>query len=245
MKSLFLWLCMAVVPCFAFSQHTIERSYPVQKGQKVVFKFDYPKLITVSNWDKNEVSVEAIVQVNDGDDKEVFSLLEQTANGELTISNKVDMEKVNEVYYLMKDGIKTKFTSKADLEAYRKEVGNSGVTSVYQQKDFQITIHIKVPSHVSTELNAVYGMVELNQLTSPVTVNAKYGGVDASINGSKVGEIKLVNRYGKIYTDIDLKPTDQTQKLFFTSITAQPGRGPLVDLQSSFGNIYVREAKNP
>ena len=35
-----------------------------QNGQKIVVHFDYPELIRVSTWDKNEISIQASVSIN-------------------------------------------------------------------------------------------------------------------------------------------------------------------------------------
>ena len=39
-----------------------------------------------------------------------------------------------------------------------------------------------------------------------------------------------------------LTPTDKKDANFFTSITAEPGKGPAYDLSSSYGNIYLRKS---
>ena len=242
MKVIFFWLFIASVPYIALSQTKITRLYPIAKGQTIELRFDYPKVVRVSTWDKNEVSVEATVKINQGENNNAFTLVESTANGKVTISNKVDMDAIPEAYFVVENGIKTRFTSKADMDNYRKEKTGVNKISYYQTKDMEITLDIKVPANVATDLASVYGMVELSNFDGPIKVDAKYGGIDASLTESKIGKITLTNRFGKIYSNLNLKPTEQKEQNFFTSITATPGKGPDYDISSNYGNIYLRNS---
>jgi len=242
MKVISFWLLMALVPCIALSQTKITKSYPVAKGQTVELRFDYPKVVRVSTWDKSEISVEATVMINQGENNNAFSLEESTANGKVTISNKLDMDAIPEAYFVVENGIKTRFPSKADMDNYRGEKTGVNKISYYQTKDMEITLDIKVPANIATDLASVYGIVELSNFNGPIKVDAKYGGIDACLTESKIGKITLTNHFGKIYSNLNLKPTDQKEQNFFTSITAAPGKGPDYDISSNYGNIYLRSS---
>jgi len=239
MKSILCWLLLVMVPCIAFSQTKINRTYAVKKGETVELHFDYPKVVHISSWDKNEIGVEATVKINGGESDSAFSISQSNADGRVIIANKIDMDKIPEAYYVKENGIKTRLNSKADLDAYLKERTGTKISS-YQQKDIEITINIMLPSGITTEVTSVYGIVELKDFKGPIKVDARYGGIDASINQANIGKIKLTNRYGKIYTNLALKPTEMKEENFFTSLTAAPGVGPSYDLSSSYGNIYLR-----
>lgn len=239
MKPIFILFLTALFPMFSFSQIKVSKTYPVENGQKIELKFDYPKVIHVSSWDKKEISVEATVNINDGDSNAAFSLNETRTDGKISISNKIDMNQVHDAYYIVVNGVKTRFNTKADMESYRKEkAGNYS----YQQKDIQVTIEVKLPANISADVVSVYGLVELENVNGPIKVEATYGGIDATLNESKIGEIKLTNHFGKIYSNLDLKPTQQKEENFYTSITASPGKGPSYEMNASYGNIYLRKA---
>jgi len=239
MKSILTGLLIAVIPVFAFSQTKLNRIYKIKKGQKIELKFDYPKLIHISTWDKNEISVEASVKINEGKNDGAFTLDETKLDGKIIISNKIDMSQIDDTYFVVSNGVKTRFDNKKDFENFKK--GNSSNISYYNQRDIQVTIQIKLPANISTDVSSVYGIVELENLNGPIKVDAEYGGIDASLNENKIGKIKLTNRFGKIYSDLQLKPTEQIEKNFYTSITASPGTGPSYDISSSYGNIYLRK----
>src|SRR5688572_18819942 len=51
-------LTALLAPTPDFAQTQINKSIPVSAGQSVLLHFDYPELVRVSTWDKNEVSVQ-------------------------------------------------------------------------------------------------------------------------------------------------------------------------------------------
>ena len=56
------------------AQSTVTKTYPVKAGETVELNFDYPKIVRVSTWDKNEVSIVAKVSINDGQNDDAFVL---------------------------------------------------------------------------------------------------------------------------------------------------------------------------
>lgn len=241
MKRILLWLFIAIGPCFALAQSKVNKSYAVTKGQTIDFHFDYPKIVHISTWEGSEIVVEATVKINNGENDRAFSLSETRTGDRISISNKLDMDLIPETFYVVDKGIKTRFNSRQDLEAYKSEKGDIRM-STYQQKDIEIIVNIKVPTGVSTELYATYGMVEIQNFNGPIKVDATYGGLDASLSEKAVGRLQLTTRYGKIFSDLTFKPTEQTQKDFYTSIIAAPGNGPSYSFNSSYGNIYLRSS---
>ncbi|RZM28032.1 MAG: hypothetical protein EOO88_10565 [Pedobacter sp.] len=241
MKRTILWLIIAMGPCFALAQTKVNKSYPVAKGQTVSFHFDYPKTVHISTWDGSEIVVEATVKINNGESDRAFSLSASTSGNTVSISNKLDMDLIPEAYYIVDKGIKVRFNSRQDLDAYVADKGSTRI-STYQQKDVEVSINIKVPAGISTELTSIYGMVELENFNGPIKVDAKYGGVDASLSEKSIGKLQLTTRYGKIFSNLTFRPTEQTQKDFYTAITAAPGNGPSYDFNSAYGNIYLRSS---
>ena len=241
-KSILIALIIAIAPGFVWSQTKLSKLYPVNKGEKIELKFDYPKLIHISTWDKKEISIEASVKINEGKNDAAFTLNEAHTDGKISISNKIDLDQISDVYTVVVNGVKTRFNSKEDFQNFnKKQTDYPNGISYNKQKDIEVTIEIKIPASTITEVTSVYGMVELENFNGPIKVDARYGGIDASLNEKKIGQIKLTNRYGKIYSNLDLKPTEQIEKNFYTSITAAPGTGPSYDINSSYGNIYVRK----
>ncbi len=240
MKTIFFCICCLIVTGLA-AQTTVNRSYPVKSGQQVKLDFDYPKIVRVSTWDKNEVSVTAHVSINDGENDTAFALEDKTDEGILTIRNRIkNMKDLPHRYTVYEDGKKTVFRSRDDYREFANKTGNNHrITS--DGVDMEITIEVKVPANTSTNINSTYGIVELVGFNAPATVNATYGGIDATVSEANTGKLQATTSYGQIYTNLDLKITDKTERDFFTSFTAEPGRGPAYILKSTYGKIYLRK----
>ncbi|MEO7529851.1 MAG: hypothetical protein ABIS69_00525 [Sediminibacterium sp.] len=240
MKTIFMWLC-CIITLSAISQTTLNKSYPVKPGQQIQLNFDYPKVIKLSTWDKNEVAVIAHVNINDGENDNAFELEDKNTDGVLTIKNHItNMDKLPHRYTVIEDGKKTVFRSKEDYKEFTSKSGNNHrITS--NGVDMEITLEIKVPANTVTDIKSVYGIVELVNFNAPATVDATYGGIDATVTTATTGKLKATTSYGQILTNLDLKITDNTERDFFTSITAEPGKGPAYILKSTYGKIYLRK----
>ncbi len=226
----------------ALAQTKLTRSYPVKSGDKLELSFDYPQVVRISTWDKNEVSVTAMVNINDGESDTAFKLEDQTADGVLTISNKIsDMKHLPHRYTVIDaSGKKSMFRTRELFDEYTSTHGH-GNRMTSDGVDMEITIEIKVPVNISTNVKATYGIVELVNFNAPATVNAPYGGIDATVVQANTGKLQATTHYGQILSNLDLTLTDKTDKDFFTSITAEPGKGPAYILNSTYGKIYLRK----
>lgn len=242
MKTLLLCFCCSIVLA-TNAQTTLNKTYPLKQGDKIELDFDYPKIVRISTWDKNEVSVTAHVSINEGENDTAFVLEGKTVDGVLAIRNRINnMDKLPRIYTVVnQDGKKTVFRSKEDFKAFTNaNSGNRRMTS--EGVDLQITIEIKIPAAaVATNVKSTYGMVEMVNFNAPANINATYGGIDATVAEASTGKLQATTSYGQIYTNLDLKLTDKTEKDFFTSFTAEPGKGPTYILKSTYGKIYIRK----
>jgi hypothetical protein len=231
----------SLVMITATAQTVVSRSYAVKAGDKVELNFDYPQIVKVSTWDKNEVSVIARVSINDGQNDSAFVLEDRSDNGTITISNKIkDLKNLPHRYTVIHDGKKTVFRSKDEFREFNRTVTGSHYMSS-DGVDMEITVEVKVPANTATNIKATYGMVELVNFNASANVNATYGGIDATVAQANTGKLQATTSYGQIYSNLDLKLTDKTEKDFFTSITAEPGKGPTYILKSTCGKIYLRK----
>ena len=242
MKTIYTLLFFVLSSLIVYSQNKITKSYPVKAGQEISLHFDYPKMIKVSSWDKNEISIIATVSTEDGKHVDAFSLRDSLVNNTISIRNEIDWEKIPNQYFVVMNGTKTSFATKQDFENCKKENSSLVNASFYTQRNFTVYLEVKVPSSNFSTIKSIYGMIELIDFKAPSAIEATYGSIDASMNESQIGKIKLTNRFGKIYSNLQLIATEKKDSSYFTSITAEPGKGPSYDLSSSYGNIYLRKS---
>ena len=237
MKILFISICCAL--CMAANaQPTITKSYPVQPGQQLNMRSDYP-VVKISTWDKSEVSVIAHVDIDEHEYDSAFKLKSETMNGALVISDEItNVDQIPHRYTVVRNGVKTVYKSK---EEYKEAEKKGDVQQSYEGNDMNIDVEIKIPSSCVTEVNAIYGFVEMTNFNASVKINAEYAGIDATISTANTGKLKATTQYGQIYSNLDMKITDHEERDFYNSITAEPGKGPTYTFSSPYGKIYLRK----
>ena len=241
MKRVLLCLLLSGITPVLFAQRIIENKFKTSKDQPVLLQFDFPK-VKISTWNKDEIYVKATVNINNNKQNDRFELLDQTIDGKLIIADTIDFKHIDQQYYVEVDGVKKRFESKADFENYKEAHKNEKMSS-YTSNSADVEIEVVLPVKDYMEVKSKFGLVEVQNYTGPLTVQTEFGKIDAKLKESNVGKIKLTNRFGKIYSDFDLKPIEKEEKTFYTSITAIPGKGPVYELSSKFGNIYLRNIK--
>jgi hypothetical protein len=238
MKILFVSIC-CILTLGSYAQTVTTKTFAASSGQQITLKFDYPK-VKISTWDKNEVSITSHVSINDGESDNAFELQSETVGGKLVISDRIkDMDKLPRRYTIVRNGNKTTYKLKAEYLEARKNA--AGITQSTEGTDIDITVEVKIPVSAITEVKSVYGIVELTDFNAPITVDATYGGIDATITPANTGKLQVTTNYGQMYSNLDLKVTEHAEHSFFNSITAEPGKGPNYKFTSTYGKIYLRK----
>lgn len=241
-----LAIAAVIAPVAVFAQAELTRTIPVARGQRINMHFDYPDLVRVSTWDKNEISVQGTVSINNGENDDAF-IFESTVSGNLVDirSGIRDMKSLPQRITVVRDGQKMMFANKEELRKYREQHG-AGYDMMSWGVDIEIELDIKVPLGTETRIESVYGMVEVKDFNGPLTVEATYGGVDAALAERATGEITAETNYGEIYTNLDVKFGGTSSKSgdFHTFVSARPGTGPRYSFESKYGNVYLRKAVN-
>lgn len=240
-----LVLVALIIPRMDYAQTPINKSIAVQSGQVVVMHFDYPELIRVSTWDKNEISIQGSVSINSGENDDAFELLTSTSGNTISIRNEIkNMKSLPHRITIVDGAQKITFKSRAELQKYQDEHGKGKFEMMSSGVDMDILLEIKVPRNVDTRVESVYGMVEIKDFAGPLTVDATYGGVDAALTERATGEIIAETNFGEIYTNLDVKFGGDKfkDKDFHTYVSAKPGNGPNYNFESKYGNVYLRKA---
>jgi len=231
-------------PLREYAQTQINRTIPLQAGQTILMHFDYPELISITTWEKNEVSIQGEVSINGGENDDAF-VLENKVNGNVVnIHSEIrDIKNLPQRITIVRDGQKIMFRDKASFKEFQAAQGSS-YNSMSWGPDIQIHLEIKVPRNTETNVQSIYGMVEVTNFAGPITVDATYGGVDAALAERSVGEVTAETSFGQIYSNLDVKFGDDQVKSrdFYTFVSAKPGTGPRYNFESKYGNVYLRKA---
>jgi len=234
---------MSLFTGVSIAQTPVTKSYPISSGQKISFRFDYPELVKISTWDKNEISIEGLVTINGGESDDAFELSQSVSGNTISIENRIKgLKDLPQRITITKGAEKITFRSKADYKKYTDEHGrdfnmtNWGV-------DIEIVLEVKVPKNMETKMESVYGMVEVLNFHGPLSVDATYGGVDVVVEEKITGELVAETGYGQIYTNLEMNFTGSEFEDFHTVVSIKPGTGPRYNFESKYGNVYLRKPK--
>ncbi len=221
-----LLLFFLFVGTLAYPQTEVNKTIPVQAGQTITMNFDYPELIKVSTWDKNEVSITGTVTINGGENDDAFSLDLLSTGKEVSITGEIrNLKNLPHRITVWHDGQKMIFRTKADYRKYVDEHGRNYNTMNWGT-DMDIFLVIKVPKNVETKVLSTYGTIEIKDFSGPLVAESTYGGVDAALTEKSVGDLKAETDYGQIYTNFDFKFNGGEFGDFHTVVNAKPGNGP-------------------
>jgi hypothetical protein len=230
--------------CIAFAaaaQTPINKTVPFTKGQTIRMKFDYPG-VKISTWEGNEIVIGGTVSINNGEHDDAFKINVKTSSNAIVITSEIEnMDKIPHRITIHDGDQKIVFKNKAEWQKYQETHGRG--TNVNMGIDMDIKLEIKVPRNVETDVEVVYGMVEIPEFTGPLTVQATYGGVDASLTEKNIGELIAETNYGNIYTNLDMKVNQDNarEEDFHTLVRANLGTGPRYKFESPYGNVYLRK----
>lgn len=241
MKIFFIILFLLMIS-EVYSQTELNKTIVVQAGQKIAMQFDYPELIKVSTWDKNEILITGTVSINGGENDDAFTLESFSTSNEVSITGKIkDIKNLPHRITVWHKGEKIIFKTKADYKKYVSENGRA-----FNQEnwgaDITIFLTIKVPKNADTKILSTYGTIEVKDFIGSLAAESTYGGVDAALVEASVGNVKATTDYGQIYTNLDFKFNDGTFEDFHTVVNANFGNGSHYLFESKYGNVYLRKA---
>lgn len=244
MKTILSIILVLVAGAIA-AQTTVNKTIPVKSGQQARFNFDYPNMIRISTWNKNEISIQGKVSINGGESDDAFVLDIDADGSTIYVKNEIkNMDDLPHRITIVNDGVKTVFKNEAEWRKYKKEHGKGSYQMMNQGLDIEIELDINVPVNMQTSVVCVYGMVEVKDFKGPLRVEATYGGVDASLTEGTIGELIAETNYGHIYSDLNVKFDNDRFKDedFHMYVSARPGNGPTYRFESPYGNVYLRRA---
>lgn len=236
-----LTFAVSLVFGLAAAQTTINKSFSTDKNQKISLKFDYPELIKISTWDKPEVQILGTVNINENESNEAFQIKESKEGNSLIIEGKIaEMKNIPRRIKVEKDNKKLIFKTRKEYQRYCKE-NKVTFNSMTDGVDVDIKLEIKVPRSLMTQIESQYGLVEVKDFGGTINVNAIYGGIDATVLDKNVGKLSAETHFGQIYSNLDTKFAGKDSDDFRTLVTATFGNGPQYNLESKYGNIYLRK----
>ncbi len=254
MKPKLFLIALVVLSITTLAQTKIEKTIPVRSGQILNMDFEFPELIKLQTWDKNEVLIKGEVSINKGENDDAFELLVNQSGNKIEVStNLKDKENIPRRIVIKKGDTEYFFKAKDTNDPeVQKFLEDNGRQYAYMSNGIikEITLEIFVPKGMETIVESKFGLVEVKNFQAPLKVSSKFGGVDASITERTTGELTARTEFGEILTNLDVKFNsdnkipDGHHHDRLTVVSAKPGTGPNYEFESKFGKVYLRKAEN-
>lgn len=218
MKTLVMILCLTAFGLSA-QPKKVTASVPVKGQDMLDLAFDFADDIILKTWDKNEVYVEVMVEINDGEYNDIFSLTTDESNSTIYVEMDKDMWK------------------KIDKKQNGKWK-NCSYTST-------INYTVYLPKRLSVRASTISGNYEFEYYGTEMNLKTISGAIDVTIPDRQGMDFKAKTISGEVYSDI--KITYPYGKKGLNQIVGQDVRGRVSDggIESNFetisGNIYLRK----
>lgn len=79
------------------------------------------------------------------------------------------------------------FNTEKELLQYEKDKNVKFKIKSYNAK-LEIELEIKVPRHMKTKIESIYGTVEVKKFDAPIIAKSTYGSVDATLDEKKLAK---------------------------------------------------------
>lgn len=231
MKNNVFTYVLAILMTFSYAAHSqkvFEKSSPVTNNDDISLDFQFAKEIKVTTWDKNEVYVKAIVNINDNADNDRFSLnLDKRSTG---IKIKSDIEGLD------------------DLHRHKRIVKeDDGKTTIYNcSVDMGLYFEVKVPKNNKLEIKTISGDIDIKGVLGRMDINTISGFIDLSLPPDYNADLELSTITGGMYSDFDFNDEKNNGYHHYGKNELSKrlnNGGTRIFLETISGDIYLRKAK--
>lgn len=251
-KKFIVWLGILCL-CYSdmLAQRIINEKITPRSGQNIKFYFKYPELVKVTTWDKGEIEITGKVRINNGRNDDAFALEVENEGEVLFISSTIkDLENLPKMMMIKRGDSKYYFDSTEEhdkaMQQFREEHGQNSYTYSSHGVIKEISLEVKIPANAPFTIESKFGMLEMANISAPVKAISKFGGIDMSLPQNSRKNFELSTKFGEVYTDLDLdieKGGESKPYKWNTIYSKLNGGGKMCQLESKFGNIYLRKSQ--
>ncbi len=225
MKSIIISTIAILFFTYTNAQDIVEKSIVMAKNQEVDLQFDFADQIIIKSWDKSEAYLKAIVNINDNEDNEKFSLTaRETASGVEMVSEIENLDEISN-----------------EVEVYR----HGEIIRSDHCVDMEIDFEIFLPEGSDINLETISGDIEIIGFNRNLNIKTISGFIDVTIDPGSRNNITMETITGEFYSDLDLdtqKKNEWKNHWIGGDLeTTLNGGGPLIRLETISGNIYLRK----
>ena len=212
-----------------YSQKVIEKTYPVSNSDDISLDFQFAEDIKVTSWDKNEVYVKVIVNINDNKDNDKFTLTQKQRSTGIKIESEIEDIK--------------------DLHRSRRIVKDEedGRTIIYDCSiNMDLYFEVKIPKNNKLEIETISGDIEIKDIHARMDINTISGFIDLSLPANYDADLELSTITGGMYSDFEFnrEKSDGYHHYGKNELSKRLNKGGTrIFLETISGDIFIRKAK--
>lgn len=219
-----VWLGMLPLSICAQYQAALDQTYELSGRNKVSLDLEFATLIHIEAWEKQEISLQARIESNLETPEQYHKLNFSKANDQLIIATTLDFDAIKQL-------------NKGDCNQYK----NGVIIRSGDCIEYDIRYELRLPANVEMKLETVSGDVEITGLTSAIQAKSISGFLDLSWKSNAQNDLNFKSVTGQLYSDFDLKLTDNSTAYHKVLKESINGGGPLINLETVSGDIFFRK----
>ncbi|WP_224995461.1 DUF4097 domain-containing protein [Cesiribacter sp. SM1] len=230
MKKQLFFLLLALAPLCLQAQQVVNERWPLPANKPVNLKLDHASSIALRGWDKPEVEIKAVVQINGGRDNDAFKLTGTDAAAGLQITSLVDEEQLS--------------GSSAEDCNGSQSIWRYDSDNVNRNICLEISFEVWLPHSAVVKLETISGDVTATNLRGSLDLKSISGFIDVSMAPAQQAELTMKSVTGELYTDLDLQILNKKDEIPIVGyeMKGKLGNGGTpVRLETISSNIYLRK----
>ncbi|MFY0593083.1 hypothetical protein [Roseivirga sp.] len=244
MKRSILTTLLMLIVLIGQAQEKKTQSYQLKGANKISLQFEYPQIIKIKTWDKNEVQIISYLDINNGKDNENFVLKERSKGSKFSIVSELKgLDRYDNVHMVGRDRDSddddniTITRNGRTITSDKKGIRTRGV-------EVLIELEVYVPKNIPLEIEAKFGLVEVINSPDELEIMAKFGGADVSIKEDDLSYLSATTSWGRVFSNLNkkfkFKGDDMIGKEMRAEIS-ESNRGSSIKVETEFGNVFLRK----
>lgn len=203
MKNLIYIFCLLTY-CSVQAQKKLEKTFPISANTQIFLNLKYASSIEVKYWDKQEISMQVSVNLNENKDNDNFELIEQKTDNQLEIQSNI--QNIKGIAKLQDNN-----SDKQEKHYYNGYSNNSGYwdseNQVYIRKGKEISAdiiyQIFVPKNNPLKVKTISGNLIVDYFPQKIKLENISGNIELNFRENQKANFKIQSITGDVYTNLE------------------------------------------
>lgn len=234
LRLLFVTFVLALATNATWAQpRIVERTFPVERNDTIDLNLRFGDSISIKGWDEDQVSFRAVIEINGGRLNDALLIDFNQQQEELEVS--VDYDEA-----LTRQGRRGDCPDRRYASFTRNDKNGD-----YSVLCSDIVYEIMIPATADLNVESISSDIEITGLSGPIRAKSISGFVDLSWPENSGAELSMKTVTGEVYSGLEnlklLNKESAPPLVGYKLRGTLFGGGPIVNLESVSGNIYLRK----